>query len=991
MPTVTTPTPHRRTAVIIAAAIVLGCATARPAEALPIGSEKFQDCAEGFLKNASGLLKKRTSALLKCSNALLECRLDDELGSGSFAVCSVPAVNSCEKQFDKLAKSEDAARTKLAKACAPLADHDFGTSVGLGLRRLTAECGAVNTEAQAYDCLISRVRCRAADVAESIVPRTFELLASVGLTGTYPEAAGCLDFRPTPTPVAGDPVLLAECQAGLAKTLTKPFYKTPKDVSRCIGDLLECRLHDDRRLINLSQPPVCYGSDTPVKDCDKAESKLSDALGAELVTDASESCAGVPAADMLNALDFDAECPGAVTVADVIDCARDLMAGRVLELVDEAAPRSCQLSQESGDSLFALGNFCSPECGNNVVETGEVCDDGNGADNDSCTNACVTGPTAHESVLLASPAHPAHTPDGTMANAVDPGSSVDIQFGTTMPDLNKASYVRYHAPGAGDPDTVLVLVPGFAGGAHSLKIVAETMVAKAAAAGNIVLEVWAFDRRTDLLEDDAGGVLAESEDDPDLAINWYFGTELGLPLDPRITRRAVFHESSDIPFIANFTYNMFAHDIDTVIDAAHALPSSPTVFLGGHSLGTLFSARYAATDLDPGPPLVAGHDKVAGLVLFEGGGDSLPEGLPSSDALDKVIAKADGGLYHAIKNGDARCWDGTPCPGGDVDCSAVTLAAGAVTNKCVSPVDAFAGGVISPQIHAIGDAVGPQARRHPDSMSIAQYNYGAGSAIDVVPGLSILGFLPRGSAESSVGFFLDDDYSPEVSFQSSMGFSDNGGNTDLGAYYLAGPATNDPYRLWKGIDTPQAAAALIDHGVPADAYDLNGNEKEISPMASVLTMLRTGDRNIGDWYFAAAGLATTVELLVAENDFFMGGLDSTPLSVGRGRPDIENLTEGANIDIPIICFGGSNGISPTPGAFLPFAESIATCTAPSCDGTPRVVASDPITPTYGDAAGGLEAYISEGYAHIDVVSARDDVSHNQVYAPLLAFLERNTP
>jgi len=42
-------------------------------------------------------------------------------------------------------------------------------------------------------------------------------------------------------------------------------------------------------------------------------------------------------------------------------------------------------------------------------------------------------------------------------------------------------------------------------------------------------------------------------------------------------------------------------------------------------------------------------------------------------------------------------------------------------------------------------------------------------------------------------------------------------------------------------------------------------------------------------------------------------------------------------------------------------------------------------------AGGFEAYISEGYAHIDVVSARDDVSHNQVYAPLLAFLERNTP
>ncbi|MFT5042109.1 MAG: hypothetical protein ACI8TX_003090, partial [Hyphomicrobiaceae bacterium] len=29
--------------------------------------------------------------------------------------------------------------------------------------------------------------------------------------------------------------------------------------------------------------------------------------------------------------------------------------------------------------------------------------------------------------------------------------------------------------------------------------------------------------------------------------------------------------------------------------------------------------------------------------------------------------------------------------------------------------------------------------------------------------------------------------------------------------------------------------------------------------------------------------------------------------------------------------------------------------------------------------------------HIDVVTAEDDPAHNNVYAPLLAFLERNTP
>jgi hypothetical protein len=49
-----------------------------------------------------------------------------------------------------------------------------------------------------------------------------------------------------------------------------------------------------------------------------------------------------------------------------------------------------------------------------------------------------------------------------------------------------------------------------------------------------------------------------------------------------------------------------------------------------------------------------------------------------------------------------------------------------------------------------------------------------------------------------------------------------------------------------------------------------------------------------------------------------------------------------------------------------------------------------MSPVYGGVAGGFEAYISEGYAHLDIVTAEDDPSHNQVYAPLLAFLQRNT-
>lgn len=39
-------------------------------------------------------------------------------------------------------------------------------------------------------------------------------------------------------------------------------------------------------------------------------------------------------------------------------------------------------------------------------------------------------------------------------------------------------------------------------------------------------------------------------------------------------------------------------------------------------------------------------------------------------------------------------------------------------------------------------------------------------------------------------------------------------------------------------------------------------------------------------------------------------------------------------------------------------------------------------------AGGFEVFISEGYSHVDIVSAEDDETNN-VVAPLLAFIERN--
>ena len=121
------------------------------------------------------------------------------------------------------------------------------------------------------------------------------------------------------------------------------------------------------------------------------------------------------------------------------------------------------------------------------------------------------------------------------------------------------------------------------------------------------------------------------------------------------------------------------------------------------------------------------------------------------------------------------------------------------------------------------------------------------------------------------------------------------------------------------------------------------------------------------------------------------GLDTTQLSIGRGRTDIAHLTQAGAIDIPVICLGGSNALTPVPVEYLPFAESLAPCAVPSCDGTPRVVdpsLPNPSFPTFGEAAGGFEVHIIEGLAHQDIIGSEVGPG-SDVMGPVADFIARN--
>jgi hypothetical protein len=617
-----------------------------------------------------------------------------------------------------------------------------------------------------------------------------------------------------------------------------------------------------------------------------------------------------------------------------------------------------------------------------------------GCDGNSSNAKAIVAPEpvtlSQQTVDLPSAAQPAYTPGS-------PGVVVDnprllTQFGGADVDLNHGRYTRYFLSDRGErqPDAILVLVPGFEGGASNFLVLADNLLRRAREQNSLTLEVWAVDRRSNQLEDTVGLDLAEDLEDPDTGLNFLFGDELGLELSQPLVdgpnRRAVFYDNrADTAFMAQWTPLVHSQDIDAIVEKARDTALNANVFLGGHSAGTGYTARYAATDFNlAGGEPQPGFSRLRGLVLLEGGGGGNLDTPTDEETLDLIEARFDGGLYGAVRDGAPRCIDGvTAC----TEATEASDCAAFENTQCVATTPAYsdAGGLVSPQLLAVSEVNALDATLNGDGVqSILQQDQNGepgNSAINRVPQLAglklLLGSEPASSL-SLLGQFLDDDgvIASLASFvATSLGFP--------------GPEV-DGIQTWLTGDDDIPAEAFADNGPPPAALeDIRrwGVEAEPSDLAgSMLPMFYRGQTNFSDWYYPSSGLGVVAEL----------GLDTTQLSapppLGRGRSDIANRTQAGLVNIPVIAFGGSNGLTPTPASWRRFAAAIGPCTAPSCDGvTPRLVDADnpsPAFPTYGEVSGGFEVYMSEGYAHMDVLSAEDDETNN-VIAPLLAFVARN--
>jgi pimeloyl-ACP methyl ester carboxylesterase len=548
-----------------------------------------------------------------------------------------------------------------------------------------------------------------------------------------------------------------------------------------------------------------------------------------------------------------------------------------------------------------------------------------------------------------------HTP-GSGAGVEMPASPNVQSIAGAEPDLNRVTYLRTFLakPNAPAPDAIVIFVPGFLGGAGTFSPLAKDLVAKY----NGNLEVWAVDRRPNQLEDRRGSeygleLIANATSDDEIREALYAATFFYLPepdesvdtngngeVDPPTElpdalgelRSYVRLDQDDVRFFAHWGVDTYVRDWKALVDAARAIVGEDGVVLfGGHSQGTYWTSVFAAYDFDPDPNVVdAGYSHVDGLVLLEGGGGrGASASAPGLATYEATVA--------ALEQ-----------PGGP---------------------DVFLGSFqgIEPSLLGPGAELAGLAGIHlPFEPAIVQQ-----TEVFLAPPFSLFFSSPTDN-QSLIGFFLDDDFQPFTAFRAGLGFSDDGANVllpaggGLGEFYLAQP--NADLRTWKNFDDPTLptcppnlpnrtpGCGIIDNGprpLPTDPPRTWGVEKEPTSLADILE-IQALPSNFVEWYFGAGRPSL-------DGAF---GYDSSALVAesiaANGSEGPLVLTQNGNVDVPVICIGGSNGLAPSERSFTPYLDSIAT------------------------PADEKEIAILEGYAHVDPLTAK----HNEAVPVLVDWINR---
>ena len=498
-------------------------------------------------------------------------------------------------------------------------------------------------------------------------------------------------------------------------------------------------------------------------------------------------------------------------------------------------------------------------------------------------------------------------------------------------------------------DAVLVLMPGYMGGANEFEYLGRQLVCMAEAEGRGSLEVWAIDRRPNCLEDLTGMNAAEEAGqlpDPQIAVDYYYG---GATLEGSTFQG--FLREEDVPYLSEFGLKLAMKDVYTVITTKVPDPEDrrSAVFVGGHSLGTPLTGLFAGWDFDGNPDTLddVGYRNCAGLILLDG-----PVFYTDLERFNNISEEAYRHRLKDIRTGAAPRFD-------------------------------FLEGV-TPEAMALLELLGLYAAASPDEESSVfrdvPYSEDVALLLGMLHSRDVVHFAfgePavsdfRYTNEAALGVFMDDNFQPVKMLQASLGFLHGGPvvektfpgpladlvgmrGIDQDGLFIpwdAGPPGQPgtgPLYSWVNFDE-------VGNAEDPDYQDRDGKSayttmlEETSDIQDFARLLYRGPSNFTEWYFPSR---LRLDM----------GAAAAPFNAEHGLTFFHN----AKVDVPVIAFGAPHGDVPDISGWNEYRESIASTE--------------------------FTTIMAPGYNHLDIVSAAvDRPSHrkNVVFQPLMDFVFRHS-
>ncbi len=521
--------------------------------------------------------------------------------------------------------------------------------------------------------------------------------------------------------------------------------------------------------------------------------------------------------------------------------------------------------------------------------------------------------------------------------------------GAPPEECNSIRFVRYRPETPdGQPkavNAVLVLLPGYMGGANEFEYMGRQLVSMAEAEGEGSVEVWAMDRRANCLEDLTGVNAAEEAGelpDPTVAVDYYYsGSSIGGKTF------SGFLGESQVPFLSEFGLKLIMDDVYKVITENVPVPEdrSATVFVGGHSLGTPLTGLFAGWDFDGDPGTLgdAGFRNCAGLVLLDG-----PVFYWDLEEFNNI-----GEAEYFQRIADIR-------------------------SGAAPRLDMFTG--VTPEAMNLLELLGLYAAAAPEEESTllreVPYSDDVAYLISMLHSRDLVNFLTgvpsapdfRYTNEAALGVFMDDNFQPVKMLQVSAGFLQGGpvvakdfpgslaGLLGLGGIAVdslfipwdAGPPDalgTGPLYSWVNFD--EVGDAADPDYLATDGHTLYTTmTEEVTDIQDFARVLYRGPSNFTEWYFPAR---LRLDM----------GAAGAPFNEEAGLPWLHN----PEVDVPVIAFGAPHGDVPDISGWDEYRQSIATTD--------------------------FTAIMCPGYNHLDInCAAVDRPGHreNLVFQPLLDFL-----